>query len=548
MPLPSAQVARSLEWPPPHMTAYVRQAREWGAWWAGDVDLLRNYSAERRYWHRQAAAEGNRNRNAPQARAMHAALAADIVTTSADLLFGDEVGLVIPAPEATGDAGEHVDADADGVAEGDASLAQEAAAVDVTQARLAELRDDLDLDGTLLEAAEVAAALGGAWLRPAWNTTIADRPLLSVIDPEYAVPEYRMGELVAVTFWETVREGGGDNRVWRHLERHEAVVDPLGNVFGVILHGLYDGDRDTLGTPRALTAHAATAGLDEAVPVPEAAGPIMPRYMPNVRPNRKSRKLPIGRSDFDGVEDMLDALDETWSALLRDIRLGVARVFAREGTLERVAPGTGAGKTFDVDRELIVETETDPDKAGAPVTMTQGAIRDGSLLATIRALTEGIVSAAGYAPATFGLGVDGAAESGTARAIRERKTFRTLRRKRRYAQRAVADVCLSLLAIDAEVFGRDIVPMRPRVDWPDVTTEPRDTAERLQLLRAAQAISVRNAVREAQPDLEGSELDEEVSRIMAELSVADPDALLLDSPAEPVEPEVDDPDLEVPAA
>src|ERR1051326_5868185 len=117
MPLPLASQSRSLEWPPPHVAKYVRQAREWAAWWAGDVDLLRNYSAERRFWHRQAATDGRTNQG-KQARAMHAALAADIVTTSADLLFGDEFELTIPPPEATGEAGEHVDTDADGMAEG----------------------------------------------------------------------------------------------------------------------------------------------------------------------------------------------------------------------------------------------------------------------------------------------------------------------------------------------------------------------------------------------------------------------------------------------
>ena len=541
MPLPTHDVSRALDWPPPHVATYVRQAREWGAWWAGDVELLRKHSAERRFWHRQALAD-SRTPQGRQSRSMHASLAADIVSTSADLLFGDEISLTIPPPEATGEAGEHVDTDTDGLAEGDASVAQEAAAVEVTQARLDELRDELDLDGTMLESAEVAAALGGAWLRPAWNLTIADRPLLTVVDPEYAVPEYRMGVLVAVTFWEEV--GTESGRVWRHLERHEVVhldTDDGPVAQGVILHGLYLGDKDTLGKPKALTQHAATAGLDELVPVPEAAGPIMPRYMPNVLPNRKSRRLPVGRSDFDGAEDELDALDEVWSSLLRDIRLGVARVFAPEGTLQRVGPGAGAGKTLDVDAELIVETDTDPDKTGARVALTQGAIRDTSHLATVRALTEAAVSAAGYAPATFGLGVDGAAESGTARAIRERKTFRTLERKRRYAARAWADVCLALLAIDAEILGRaDIVPMRPRVGWPDVTAEPRTTAERLQMLRAAQAISVRNAVREAQPDLDETEVDAEVELIMSELGVSDPDALLLNNPGGGLP----DPDLE----
>lgn len=528
MPLPGdADAARP--WPPPSVERYVKQQKEWAAWWGGDVAKLRARSAESRFWHRLAAEDAER-RNGRQTRALHAAVAADIVTTSADLLFGEPVEIVIPQPEATGDQGEQVDADEQGIDEGRASLAQEAAAVDLTQARLDELRDDIDLDGLMLEAAETAAALGGAWLRPAWDTAVAEHPLLTIVDPEYAVPEYTFRRLTAVTFWQEVdKEGEGATAVvWRHLERHEWT--PAGG--GIILHGLYRGDPATLGKAQPLTAKVATAGLAPEVKVPAAVGRVLPSYMPNVTPNRKHRKLPIGRSDFDGIENELDAIDETWTALLRDIRLGVARIFAPEGTLERVAPGAGSGRTFNVDRELIVETDASADEGmGARVVLMQGDIRDASLLATVRALVEQAVSAAGYAPATFGLGIDGAAESGTARAIRERKTFRTLNRKRRKAERAISDVCHALLAIDAEIFQRPgVVPMRPRIGWPDVTAEPRTTAERLQMLRVAQAISIRNAVHEAQPDLSPTEIDEEVARIMAENSVTDPDRINLDRP------------------
>lgn len=537
MPLPAAREARNLEWPPPAYAKYVRQIREWSAWWAGDSDLLRRYSAERRFWHRQADADRTGRQ---QARSMHAALAADIVTTSADLLFGEEIELAIPEPEATGEDGEHEDADEQGVDEGDASLAQERAAVEVTQARLDELREEIDLDGSLLVAAEVAAGLGGAWLRPAWDTTLADRPLLTVIDPEHVVPEYRMGVLVAVTFWEDV-ERADSGRVWRHLERHEVVRGPLGNTFGVILHGLYVGDDDHLGTPKSLTQHAATAGLDEVVEVPTAAGPIMPRYMPNMLPNRKHRRLPVGRSDFDGIEDELDAIDEAWTSLLRDIRLGVARLMVPEGTLERVGVGPGAGRGFNVDRELMVETDAAADEQGGKVALMQGSIRETAHLSTIRALVEQAVSGAGYAPATFGLGVEGQPESGTAREIRERKTFRTLGKKRRYAERAIADVCLSLLAIDADVFGREIVPMRPRIGWPAPVTDTKAVADRLVALRSALAISIENAVREAQPDLAEPEVEAEVARIMAENSLTDPEAFMRDTPGGGGDP-VDDPE------
>lgn len=541
MPLPSADAARSLEWPPPQVARYTRQQREWAAWWSGDCDQLRRYSQPRRYWARVAEAE----RTTPgrsQSRTMHTGLAADIVTTSADLLFGDPLDLTIPPPVATGEEGEQTDTQTtDGLTEGDASVTQEQAAVEVTQARLDELRDDLGLDNMLLVAGEVAAALGGAWLRPAWDDSIADHPLLSVIDPDQAVPEYRMGHLTAVTFWEVV-DDTEEGVTWRHLERHE--VDPSSGR-GVILHGLYRGDKEVLGKPYDLTAKVATASLDELVLVPEGGPKLLPAYMPNVLPNRKFRRLPVGRSDFDGVEDELDSLDETWASLMRDIRLGKARLMVPEGTLERVAPGPGSGKTFDVDRELMVETDAAADETGGKVAMMQSEIRDTSLLAVIGALVERIVSTAGYSPQTFGLHIEGSAESGTALNVRERKTSRTRGRKIGYARRAIEHAVWALLAIDAEQFGQQIVPMRPKASFPDVNRDAQTTATWVQLLRAAQAMSIETAVREVHPEWDDTLIDAEVARIMDETSMTNPDTLGADASAD--EPIVD-PLLDEPAA
>lgn len=525
MPLPDKS---DQPWPPAEHQAIARQHQTWAAWWSGDVAKLGNLSPERTFWRRRAEAEA---RERQQSRAMHAAVAADIVTTSADLLFGEPIDLVIPEPEVTGE---------ESATEDHAETQAEADAREVTQARLNELRDDIDLDGKLLVSAEIAAGMGGVWLRPVWDRTLADHPLLTVIEPSQAVPEYRLGgHLVAVTFWEVVGKETGDV-VWRHLERHETYVED-GVRRGVILHGLYRGSSDRLGKQETLTAHEATANLEPLVPVPDGVSPLIPRYMPNVLPNRQFRTVPIGRADFDGVEPELDSIDETWSALMRDVRMGVARVFAREGTLERVAPGAGTGRTFNVDRELIVETEQDPDAAGAPVSLIQAAIRQADHLAIVRALVEQAVSAAGYSPQTFGLDVDGQAESGTALNVRERKTFRTLGKKRRNAARAVAEVLEVLLQLDAALFDRQIVPVRPRVGWPDLTSDQKTTAEWVQLLRTAQAMSIESAVRAAQPDLTDPEVEEEVARIMAESQLAEPDTFGSDQPTDPeaVDPEAD---------
>src|SRR5690606_4592477 len=144
-----------------------------------------------------------------------------------------------------------------------------------------------------------------------------------------AWPEFRWGRLLAVTFWRVVQET--EFITVRHLERHE--LDAQGN--GVILHGLYQGTRDQLGHVVPLTENEATRGLQVDA---SGASTVFPRtpglgvvHVPNQRPNRLHRAHPVGRdlgrSDLQGVEGLLDSLDEAYTSWMRDIRLGKARLF-----------------------------------------------------------------------------------------------------------------------------------------------------------------------------------------------------------------------------
>lgn len=111
---------------------------------------------------------------------------------------------------------------------------------------------------------------------------------------------------------------------------------------------------------------------------------------------------------------------------MRDIRLGKGRIIAARELLTPTGTAPGSPRVLDYDRELFTPLEmadlsnVDPSKLFTPV---QFAIRVDEHLRSAIALTEQIVGAAGYSPATFGLGIDGQAESGTARRIREAKTF-----------------------------------------------------------------------------------------------------------------------------
>lgn len=519
MPLPEDPKA---PWPPKTLKPILHDMAEADAWYSGDVERLRGFYGQTaatpatsghlpatnrpaglvKFWPRRAA---DKTTSRTQ---MHVPIAADIASTSADLLFSEPVRLVIP----------HA-ADEPGSSAG------------VAQERLDELVDRGGVHTTLMEAAEVCAAIGGVYLRAVWDDP--DRlpaPTVTVVHADAAAPEWRWGRLVAVTFWTVVHSENG--KVWRHLERHEP---------GVILHGLYVGERDKLGRRESMTAHPTTEALldgddrdyDEStsiltVELPAAlANDLTVRYVPNVRPNRRHRHTLHGRSDFDGTYGLMDALDETWSSWMRDLRLGQARILASQDALG--LRGRGKGAVLDVDQEVFTPLDMEPTVDGKPmIEQVQFELRVQEHAETSLALVERIVSTAGYSPQSFGLHIEGRAESGSALRVREGKTLRTGGRKQRYWTPEVTDLCEILLVLDREVYGTQVEPARPVVRWGDsLVDDPQEQATTVEMLRRAQAASIRTRVQMAQPHLEGRELEDEVARIEAEegLRVADPTGL-----------------------
>ena len=326
--------------------------------------------------------------------------------------------------------------------------------------------------------------------------------------PDHALPEFRYGRITAVTFWREVEGDGHDGVVLRHLERHEP---------GVMLHGLYRGAKGLLGHAVGLGASPDTVGLEPVVTLPEALSHRLATcYVPNVLPDRRRPTSPQGRADIEGCESFLDALDETYTSWLRDVRIGQSRIVVPSKALEPTVfgGGRGAGRALDLDREVFTELEIDPKEM--QITPVQFAIRTAEHAETALHLLERVVSEAGYSPQTFGLRIDGRAESGTALRLREARTFKTMARKQRYWAPALADACELLLALDAAVFGRPVKAERPRITWPEETATPHEVAQTLAQLRAAEAASTEVMVRMLHADWDDDAVAAEVARIQAE--------------------------------
>ncbi|TYR37667.1 hypothetical protein, partial [Streptomyces parvus] len=372
-----------------------------------------------------------------------------------------------------------------------------------------ELLTEGGVYAVLLEAAELAAAYGDVFLRVSWNTGISDYPIADALPGDVAVPEWQAGILRAVTFWKIVHEEHG--RVWRYLERHEP---------GRVLHGLYEGTGERLGQARPLADNPETepfaALVDAEGAIPTGYAGLTAQHIPNVRPNRLLRGSPLGRSDFSpAAMRLMDSLDETYSAWMRDIRVGKARLVVPRGYLQNL--GRGQGAAFDPDQEVYEALDVlNEDGGRMDISAHQFAIRVAEHSGTAQDLTAQIVRGCGYSTQTFGEAGDVAATA-TEVVARERRSYTTRGRKITYARPGLGRFAEALLAVDAAVYKTRVTAQRPAIEWPDgVAVDPKSLAETLDLINRAEAASTEVRVRMLHPDWDEPQIMAEVEAIRAD--------------------------------
>ncbi|MFI0406593.1 phage portal protein [Actinomadura sp. 3N508] len=492
-------------WPPPELAPIHDRMAVWSAWWTGEPDELEyvyggsgaaavrppNWprrrplnrpsqyrggivgALARMFWGRPTPEGEQRSK-------LHMPIASDISTVSANLLFADPLTFKT----------DHK----------------------ATTERLQEFQDD-GMQATLREAAETASALGGVYLRTSWDKAISDRSWLSVVQPDCAIPTFRYGRLREVQFW-TVIEDDGQQRVVRHLETHAP---------GVIRHQVYAGTPTSLGALVPLGDYEETEPFAKLVEngdaIPTGIDLLTVGYIPNIRPNRIWRTLPegvnLGRSDYQGAEQFMDALDEAWTSWMRDLRLGKARILADRALLE--SEGRGQGARLDLDREVFTPVEINPMSSQALINEVQFDIRVQEHQDTTQALLETIVRACGYSAQSFGLAGETALTATEVQARKE-QSFQTKAHKINYVRPVLAHMNHALLALDEAVFDRrGLRPQPPAIEWaPGITPDPADTAQTVSLLVSARAVSLRTRVEMVHPDWDEPRVLQEVDRIKAE--------------------------------
>lgn len=491
-----------VQWPPADCAKAQKLYDVWGAWYSGDpAELSRVYEgtattadpkfvrggvggaltalAPRMFWG-VSPPQGSM-----RLAKLHIPLAADIASTSSDLVFGEPPAFRVP-----------------GVKRPD---------TDLTQQRMDLIIERGGVHSTLLEAGEICSAYGGVYLRAGWDKQVADHVLIDAVPPDAAVPQWRSGVLAAVTFWRELHNEGERTGVWRHLEHHER---------GRIWHAVYrSADTSKLGSRMPLESHPDTAPFARLVNsngwVETGAAGLTVEYVPNMRPNRRLRGSPLGRSDFDGIEPVLDGLDESWSSWMRDLRNGKGKVIAPDVYLQN--QGRGRGAVYDPEQEVFVTVSALPNmQTGMQLQVVQFEIRVAEHDATCTALMRQAVRGAGYSAGTFGDDSDGPPPTATEVNARWRRSFSTRNRKIEYFRSPLARLWETALQVDRHVFRSKITPVRPEVEWPDgVAIDPESLARTLQLLEGAKAASTRTKVEMLHPDWDDKRVREEAKEIDA---------------------------------
>ena len=497
-----------IPWPPTRWQDVQRKYLEWAAWYSGDPKRLAHVyqqlaftpSPKGRFW-----ANNTREKKLTM---LHVPIAGDISTTSADLLFSEQPDLEIPEAK-------QEDAPADAIN---------------CQERLNEIIEQNNAYSALVEAAESSSALGGTYLKVEWDNSYKPFPIIRVAQADAAVPKFRYGFLEEVTFYKTIETSNNNNEVWRLLEKHYIARGPGDELYpgpegrGVIKNELWKGNESDLGVQKPLTAHSYTADKQELVDT--GIDDIVCRYIPNMLPNKKFRDKDIGNSDYQGIEGLMDSLDEVFTNWLRDIRLSKARITVPEHWLEQAEDLQGRPKMkFSEDKAIFAGMNMGPagsESGGAD--MFQPDIRSQKFKETSLELLDRIISSAGYSPQSFGLKIDGRAESGTALKARERKSMKTKEKKERYFRSPLEDILEICLKIDRTHFpdqADSYEVYRPRVKFADsFTVDIGEKADALQKLERAEAASIEAKVRELHPDWSDTEVRDEIRRIKEEKGIA----------------------------
>lgn len=490
MPLPQ----NDTPWPPKPFDVAQAAMNGWDAWYSGDTERLASHYSAHNTMRGSTFQNGGlvgvakefmwgRTSQGSERARLHVPIAADIARTSSDLLFAEPPTFIL----------------------GDGTNTK-------GQERLTSMFGTAETMTELLEGGEVQASLGGCYLRLIWDKEVFDHVQFDVVHADGAIPEWRYGHLSAVTFWRVLHTGS-EKKVVRHLERHAP---------GVIEHAVYEGTSNSIGYIQPLADYeelkwaAQEVNADGAIPTGVTG--LTAAYVPNIRPNRAWRNTaglaPLGRSDYDQLEGLLDAADEAYTSMMRDLRVAKARAFVDQSLLQNQGPGNGA--SFDMEQEIFTPlTGLGKLSDGGLIQPFQPEIRHEAHRAIIMDLCATILRTAGYSASDFG--EDPLTGQMTATEVNSRKNLSTRTRDKKilYWQGALEKLARTGLELERVIYGAtELTDDAVTVKFPVRTgADPYNLAQTIEVLDRAGAISQGEKIRRTNPNWNPDQVDAEVEAI-----------------------------------
>lgn len=453
------------------------------AMYSGEHSALTATGLTGSFWKRSTTAKGK----------MHVPIVADIAATSANLLFGQEPTFTSKHQE------------------GQADETQQ-------QERLDYIIGRNNFEAKLLEAAESCSVMGDVYFKIRWNVNSMDYPFVDVVQGDSAYPEYMFGDMVCLHSFTELSRDKDTGKFIRMYERYSK---------GEIHLEMYEGTESQLGS-KMPDERIIELGYQPDVKCP--IDEILAVHVANIRPNRKYRSSMLGRSDFDGLRDLCDALDEAYSSWIRDIRLAKAKLIVPVDYLRRkpqeMLDGVAQNGSWEFDPDIetyvAMDIQTNDGGTGNYITPSQFDIRSQQHADTCMNLIQNILQMAGYSPQTFGMEINGSSSSGTALNIRERKSASTRDKKQVYWIAPIEQLLTMLVRVDHALYpsagsdGEDEIEMRFADNMGyDITT----LASAVQALNAAQAASTETKVRLIHEDWTEERVLNECDKIAKEYAV-----------------------------
>lgn len=342
-------------------------------------------------------------------------------------------------------------------------------------------------------AATRIAIEGRGALRVHMDESVSDVPQIHYIPEDMVIWDERHGDIVigGAVIIERKPEPQRD-LVYRLVEEHEV---------GHITRTLYEGAASRLGSPVSLDKVVEFADLEENVDT-GLDEPTLYRW------NNK----PGGESDLAGLEALLDRYDEGWSILFDKLRKSTPVSFA-DSELFDDNGRADLGGIIPLRRGNLSRAMGDEPKN--MVETVQPELQAAETIAVLDRMRQEIFMDAGYSLSSYGLDVNGTADSGTALRLKQTRTIQTANAKAWEATEAMKNALAC--AMCWQDGGSKVKDYRPEVKLADPM--PRDEQEEAQvaaLWSSQEAISLEEMIRTRRPEWNDKAVEEEAKRIRAD--------------------------------